>query len=256
MISGTRVCVGISLALLVGGLAATLTTSKVRGESEVLGQYFAKKQYTPEPIPKFAALREQLPSPIYDAKPLWVQVYWKAWELASKNFYEPPPGSGFVSAFIDAAFNKNIFLWDSCFMSMFCNYGYPLVPGISTLDNFYAKQHEDGEICREIVRAKGVDFAPWTNPTHQPLFSRWGWPGYLVETFHERSAPVHYQGRSIPQPPPSSPSMASTTRSWRGPSLKATGSRGTARAWKWSGSRWSITMAPCRNICAMATAST
>ena len=179
-----------------------MTTSKVRGESEVLGQYFGKKQYTPEPIPKFAALREQLPSPIYDAKPLWVQAYWKAWELASKNFYEPAPGSGFVSAFIDAAFNKNIFLWDSCFMTMFCNYGYPLVPGISTLDNFYAKQHEDGEICREIVRAKGVDFAPWTNPTHQPLFSRWGWPGYLVETFHERSTPVHYQGRSIPQPPP------------------------------------------------------
>ena len=34
----------------------------------------------------------------------------------------------------------------------------PLVPGISPLDNFYARQHEDGEICREIDRTTGKDF--------------------------------------------------------------------------------------------------
>src|SRR5208283_1447932 len=178
MISGKRLCVGLSLALFVGGLAAGLLASKASSQNEVLGRYFQKKRYTPSPLPTFAALREQLPSPIYDANPLWVQAYWKAWELASRNFYEPPPASGFVSAFIDAAFNQNIFLWDSSFMTMFCNYGYPLVPGISTLDNFYAKQHEDGEISREIVRAAGVDFGPWTNQDQDRLFSRWGWPGY------------------------------------------------------------------------------
>ncbi len=65
------------------------------------------------------------------------------------------PGSGFVSPFIDAAFNQNIFLWDTCFMTMFCNYAHPYVPGICSLDNFYAKQHADGEICREINRTTG-----------------------------------------------------------------------------------------------------
>ena len=36
-------------------------------------------------------------------------------------------------------------------MTMFCNYAPSLIPGIGSLDNLYAKQHEDGEICREIV---------------------------------------------------------------------------------------------------------
>jgi hypothetical protein len=84
-----------------------------------------------------------------------VRLYWKAWELAFHKFYEPPAQSGFVSQFIDAAFNKNIFLWDSCFMTMFCNYADPLVPGISTLDNFYAKKPERyGKTTRRITPSK------------------------------------------------------------------------------------------------------
>ena len=100
------------------------------GGKEVVGRFFSKKTYEPQPLPHFAEMRSKLPSPIYDDNPLLVRLYWKAWELAFQNFYAPAPQSGFVSQFIDAAFNKNIFLWDSCFMSMFCNYGHPLVPGI------------------------------------------------------------------------------------------------------------------------------
>jgi len=192
----------LTLVLLSAALAIPPTPSAGSDKDEVLGRYFAKKQYSPAPLPEFETLRQKLPSPIYAANPLWVQTYWKAWELAFRHFYEPPPGSGFVSAFIDAAFNKNIFLWDSCFMTMFCNYGYPLVPGISTLDNFYAKQHEDGEICREIVRATGVDFAPWVNHERNPLFSRWGWPAFQEGAALGRSEPVSYQGRPSPEPPP------------------------------------------------------
>ncbi len=170
--------------------------------NEVQGQYFAKKQYTPAPLPRYEDLRGELPSAIYDDNPLWVDTYWKAWELAFKNFREPAPQSGFVSQFIDAAFNQNIFLWDSCFMSMFCNYAYPLVPGISSLDNFYAKQHEGGEICREIVRATGIDFKPWVNREDKPLFSRWGWPSYTEKLDVVRNSPVIYKGRPVPTPNP------------------------------------------------------
>jgi glycogen debranching enzyme len=131
-----------------------------------------------------------------------VKTYWKAWELGFHNFREPAPQSGFVSQFIDAAFNQNIFLWDSCFMSIFCNYAYPLVPGISTLDNFYAKQHEDGEISREIVRATGVDYDEWINHENSTLFSRWGWPGLNDNTDQSRKSPVIYKGRTPPTPNP------------------------------------------------------
>lgn len=165
---------------------------------EIQGLYFAKKHYVPSPLPKFEQMKSQLPSPIYDEKPLWIDLYWKAWELAFKNFHEPTPESGFVSQFIDAAFNDNIFLWDTCFMTMFCNLAHPLVPGISSLDNFYIKQHESGEICREIQRQSGLDFIYWANKEDTSLFSRWSW------SFPDKvePAPVIYKDRPLPCPNP------------------------------------------------------
>jgi hypothetical protein len=197
---------GLRVVILVLAMVACQRGVVFSAESgaakETMGMYFAKKAYEAKPLPKFAELRSQLPSPIYDDNPVLVRLYWKAWELAFHNFYAPPPQSGFVSQFIDAAFNKNIFLWDSCFMTMFCNYAYPLVPGISSLDNFYAKQHEDGEICREIVRDTGTDFRYWVNHEDKPLFSRWGWPRYDEPFGGARNVPVIYTGRTTPSPNP------------------------------------------------------
>jgi hypothetical protein len=138
---------GLMLLLCIAA-AAPLGASPAPTD-DARGKYFAKTSYTPKPLPAFKDTKGLLPAPIYDEKPLWVETYWKAWELAFRHFYEPPTASGFVSQFIDAAFNPNIFLWDTCFMSMFCKYAHPLVPGVGSLDNFYARQHEDGEIgCR------------------------------------------------------------------------------------------------------------
>jgi hypothetical protein len=104
-------------------------------------------------------------------------MYWKAWELAFRNFHEPAQGSGFVSPLIDAAFNQNIFFRDTCFMTMFCNVAHPLVPGICSLDNFYCKQYENTEISREINRSTGQDFTQWVNQDRAAMFSRWSWTG-------------------------------------------------------------------------------
>ncbi len=162
------------------------------------GQYFALKTYVPRPLPKFDETRAKLPSPIFDEDPAYVDLYWKAWELAFRNFHEPAPGSGFVSQFIDAAFNQNIFLWDTCFMTMFCNYGEPFIPGICSLDNFYCRQFADGEICREIDRASGREYHEWINREGEGLISRWG---VLIDG-GARPFTVTYVGRQPPQPPP------------------------------------------------------
>jgi hypothetical protein len=154
------------------------------------------------PLPQFEMMRAQLPAPICDDHPLWIETYWKAWELAFKNFYDPTPENGFVSRYIDAAFNENIFLWDTCFMTMFCNCAHPLVPGIGSLDNFYAKQHDTGEISREISRITGLDYADWINREGQGLFTRWGWDAGEHARADRTSAPVIYQGREAPEPPP------------------------------------------------------
>ena len=166
-----------------------------------LGRYFPKKTYAPAALPRFEELKAGLPSPIAEGHPLWVETYWKAWELAFRNFREPKPGSGFVSQFIDAAFNDNIFLWDSAFMTMFVNYGAPLVPGISTLDNFYARQHADGEICREIVRSTGRCLDWWVNDECKPLSSRFGWSARDFVRQTQEWAAAHPDSVLAPQDP-------------------------------------------------------
>jgi hypothetical protein len=177
----------ILAAVLFFALISTVAAAEVESPQ---GMYFAKKAYEPKPLPTFSEMKDRLPGPIYDENPTYVAMYWKAWELAFRNFHEPAPKSGYVSQFIDAAFSENIFLWDTCFMTMFCNYGYPLTPGIGSLDNFYAKQYEDGEICREINRETGRDYPLWVNETRKDLFSRWG------------KYSVKYTGRDVPQPTP------------------------------------------------------
>lgn len=142
-----------------------------------LGVYFAPKPYVAAPLLTFQDLQPRLPAPIDDAHPLWVKTYWKAWELAIQHVQQPAPGSGFVSQYFDAAFSDNVYLWDSSFMTLFCTVAEPLVPCISTLDNFYARQHPDGEICREMVRATGACLAFWVNSECKRLASRFGWSG-------------------------------------------------------------------------------
>ncbi len=185
---------GISASATAGITGRQAHGTAPLGEKQ--GIYFAKKAYVPKPLPTFAGTKALLPAPRFDDQPGYVDMYWKAWELAFRNFHEPAAGTGFVSQFIDAAFNQNIFAWDTCFMTMFTNVAHPLVPGIASLDNFYARQHEDGEICREIDRASGRDFEAWVNPG-QPLYSAWG---FGVEKAKPPIA-IQYIGREAPRTP-------------------------------------------------------
>jgi glycogen debranching enzyme len=165
------------------------------------GGFFYKKTYTKEVVPTFASVSDKLPEPIMNEKPLWVEVYWKAWELAFKQLYEPTEANGFVSPYFDAAFNRCVFLWDMSFITFFTNYGYPWIHGIASLDNFYAKQHPTGEICREIFRSDGTD-SYWANLSDEPLYTRLG---YIIdfEGFTDKNRmSVTYVGREIPVPNP------------------------------------------------------
>ena len=193
MLNGFTVCSILLAALTAVSVAAAQSS---RSAAEVQGRYFSKKAYIPKAQPIFAATRALLPAPRFDDHPGYVDMYWKAWELAFRNFHEPAAGTGFVSAFIDAAFNQNIFAWDTCFMTLFTNTAYPLVPGIASLDNFYARQHEDGEICREIDRSTGRDYEAWINPG-KPFTSTWGF------NIDDPPPPVtiHYVGREAPRVP-------------------------------------------------------
>lgn len=135
------------------------------------GKYFYKKIYDGSVPFQYREVERKLPEPIVEARPLWIECYQHTLRLLFGNIYRPGPGSGFVSNFVDAAFNEDLFLSDAAFISVFCNLLHPYVPGICSLDNFYCKQFEDGEIPRELVRSTGEDFLPWVNVFNSALYS-------------------------------------------------------------------------------------
>src|SRR5262245_32371653 len=55
--------------------------------------------------PTFAQARRLLPEPFWDGHASTIDCYRKAWQLAFANLRQPEPASGFVSRFIDPAFN-------------------------------------------------------------------------------------------------------------------------------------------------------
>ena len=116
---------------------------------------FRKMQPEQVALPRFDEVKQTLPQPIWDGHDNCLSCYWRVWELAFGNLRTPQKGSGFVSNFIDTAFNGCIFMWDSSFMLMFGKYADRIFKFQHTLDNFYAHQHRDGFICREIDEVTG-----------------------------------------------------------------------------------------------------
>lgn len=107
--------------------------------------------------PTFDQIKEKLPQPFWKTKNDAILCYWKAWEIAFSNLHKVSPENGFISPYIDAAFNGNIFMWDTSFMTLFGRYGSRAFNFQGSLDNFYSKQKPDGFICRQIYGSNGED---------------------------------------------------------------------------------------------------
>jgi len=135
------------------------------------GAFFKKKEYDNTEIFSYEEIKEKLPEPVLSSRPAWIACYDYAVKTLFSHICKPEKSSGFVSNFVDSAFNEDIFFNDTAIMTLFCNLLHPYVPGICSLDNFYCKQFDDGEIPREFVRASGEDFLPWINKFDSSLYS-------------------------------------------------------------------------------------
>jgi hypothetical protein len=125
-------------------------------------------------LPGYTSFVKLLPQPIWRGHETSIDCYWKTWEIAFRNLRVPTPENGFVSPYIDTAFNGNLFMWDSAFILMFARYGRNAFDFQQTLDNFYAKQHPDGFICREIRETDGTDcFLRFDPPATGPDVLPW-----------------------------------------------------------------------------------
>ena len=77
------------------------------------------------------------------------EMYNKALAITKSKVRGGDNEAFFKKPFIDAAFSKNIFLWDTCFMCCFAKYHLDELPVYQALDNFYGRMEDDGFICRE-----------------------------------------------------------------------------------------------------------
>ncbi|MCP4425425.1 MAG: glycoside hydrolase [Chloroflexi bacterium] len=115
-------------------------------------------------IAKFNQVKEHLPEPALPDHPEWVEMYWRAWEVAWSNLRQPKADTGFVANFIAPTFCDHVFMWDSAFTVLFGLYGRRHFNFLGMLDNFYVKQHDDGFICRQINLSDGKDVFPPFDP--------------------------------------------------------------------------------------------
>ena len=144
------------------------------------------------PLPTYAQARERLPQPLWAGHEATLRCYDKAWELAFGNLRRPTPGTGFVSNFIDTAFNGYLFLWDSALIALFGRYGERVFSFQKTLDNLYSHQHRDGFICREICETEpGEQFTRDDPVSTGPNILAWSeWEYFLATGDKERLARV------------------------------------------------------------------
>lgn len=118
---------------------------------------YTKMEAENKPLPTYAQVKDSLPRPIWEKHDDVLKCYYRAWEIAFKNLRKPVEGTGFVSNYIDTAFNGCIFMWDTVFMLMFGKYGARSFDFQGTLNNFYSHQYYDGYICREIEEDTGKE---------------------------------------------------------------------------------------------------
>ncbi len=173
-------CIPI-IFLLIVSLSGQVTWAEDLPE---FGGYFKGSGNKSSPVPTFEQVKDRLPSPILDAHPDWIAMYWKCWQISFAHLRTPPPGCPFVSNWQGQGngFLNRLFQWDSCFMVMFGRYANNEFPAVASLDNFYSRQHTNGYICREFDVNKGAELKygfkggyndpdGWRNSVNPPLFA-------------------------------------------------------------------------------------
>lgn len=105
--------------------------------------------------------RDLIPHPVIDNHPEWIELYDKAWELASQKvkIQDGIPQSPYMD---EGLWDDTIWIWDTCFMSLFTKYATEAFPGIDSLKNFYVTLH------REPDKPKSLTIQ---HPDNPPLFA-------------------------------------------------------------------------------------
>ena len=128
--------------------------------------------------------KSALPVPVIEGKPEWVELYYKAWELAFQNIdyvgkegWKPQltcmPGVGIV------------WQWDSCFMAFITNYANGTLSALNNLDNLYRLRRESDGYMSMAYRIE-EEMPAYGERINPPLMAWAEWEAYLISGDLER----------------------------------------------------------------------
>lgn len=102
-----------------------------------------------------------IPTPVCEEHPEYYEFYKKAWELAFAHIKDIPGMP--QTPYMDEAFcDTQVWIWDTCFMTLFCKYAQDVFPGVETLNNFYEALY-GGKPLPEVIPPENEPF--WTGAT-------------------------------------------------------------------------------------------
>lgn len=159
------------------------------GESEPLSPWYEVKSYVGPPMPRFEDIKPLLPVPVYDGRPDSIDAYWYCWKTLMSVWYFSPETLDHQAVANICGIRSwgpwgSTMVFDTAFILHFARYGHQAYPFVTAFDNCYARQHENGFICRETDRGNHEVYV-WF-PVNPPLFAWAEWEWYKITGDRQR----------------------------------------------------------------------
>jgi hypothetical protein len=156
---------------------------------EMLSPWYEVKKYVPKSPPKFPQIRQKLPEPVWEAHDEAIDTYWYCWKTMCEVWYYAPSDKDHQAVANLIGIPTwgqwgSTMVWDTAFILFFAKYGHAAYPMIEGYDNAYARQHENGFICRESDRENREVYVVY--PVNPPLFAWTEWEYYQLSGDKER----------------------------------------------------------------------
>jgi hypothetical protein len=158
-------------------------------DTEPLSPWYERKSYVGPPLPRFEDIRDRFPVPVWDGHPEALEAYWYCWKTLLGVWYFAPEAPNHQAVANICGIKSwgpwgSTMVFDTAFILHFARYGNSAWPFVTALDNCYARQHENGFICRETDKNNREVYVIF--PVNPPLFAWAEWEWYRVTGDRER----------------------------------------------------------------------
>ena len=160
---------------------------------EPLSPWYAVKSYNQSPPPSLKDIEGSLPVPVLEGNEDAIRAYWYCWDTLLKVWTYAPSSQDHQAVTNMIGIQSwgpwgSSMVFDTCFILHFARYGAAAYPFIGSLDDCYARQHENGFICREADKNNHEVYVIF--PANPPLFAWAEWEWYEVAHDKARLAQV------------------------------------------------------------------